>query len=94
MAGDGCGNDLYKAGQMAEYNEIESELYNHAAEIVEAYAADYIRNAYGDEIDAETWERIADKLESFDTSDRWDVIRDAVDEIMTEAAEDADEISA
>lgn len=91
---DGCGNDLYKAGQMAEYHEIENELYNHAAEIIEAYAADYIRNAYGNEIDAETWERIAEELESVDTSDRWDTIRDTIDEIMTETANEADEISA
>lgn len=91
---DGCGADLYKAGQMAEYMQIENEMHQHAAEIIEAYAADYIRRNYAEEIPAETWERIAEELENVDTSDRWDVIRDAVDEIMTETAENADEMTA
>lgn len=91
---DGCGADLYKAGQMAEYTQIENEMNQHAAEIIEAYAADYIRRNYAEEIPAKTWERIADELENVDTSDRWDVIREAVDKIMNETAENADEISA
>jgi hypothetical protein len=91
---DGCDRDLYKAGQMAECNEIENQLCNHYYEIIEAYAADHIRRNYAEEIPAETWERIAAELENIDTCDRWDVIRDAVDEIMTETAEEANEMTA
>jgi DNA-directed RNA polymerase specialized sigma54-like protein len=91
---DGCGADLYKAGQAAEYMQIENEMHQHAAEIIEAYAANHIRRNYAEEIPAETWERIADELETLDAGDRWDVIRDAVDEIMTETAEEANEMTA
>jgi len=91
---DGCGNDLYKAGQIAECMQIENEMYSHAAEIVEAYAADYIRRNYAAEIPEETWERITDELERVDTSDRWETIRDAIDEIMAETAADAAEMTA
>lgn len=92
---DGVGGDLYKAGQAAEYTSIQNELYNASAEIIAAYAADYIRHTYGaEEIAAEMWEEIAAELETLDTSDRWDAIRDIVDDVYnryTGADDDADD---
>lgn len=77
---DGCGSDLYKAGQMAEYNQIEGELYSAAEEIIAAYAAEYLRRQYGDtEVPRILWDAIAEELDSVDTSDRWDAITDIVD---------------
>lgn len=81
---DGCGGDLCRAGQAAEYMQIERELYDHTAEIVEAYAADYIRNTHGDSIPAEIWEEIADRLYNLDDSNEWDDVRDAVDDAFAE----------
>lgn len=81
---DGCGGDLYKAGQAAEYMQIERDLYEHTAEIIEAYAADYIRNTHGDSIPAEIWEEIADRLNGLDDSNDWDDVRGAVDDVIAE----------
>ena len=80
---DGCGGDLYSAGQLAEYHAIESELYSAESEIIAAYAADYIRRIHGaEEIDRDLWESIAAELYSVDTSDKWNTIRDIVDAAM------------
>ena len=73
---DGCGKDLYKAGQMAEFCEIEREMYDNMESIVKLYAANYIRENYGEEISAETWEAIVDELGGIDNNDRLDAIED------------------
>ena len=91
---DGVGGDLYKAGQAAEYTSIQNELYSASAEIIAAYAADYIRHTYGaEEITVEMWNEIAAELGTVDTSDRWDTIRDIVDDVYnryTGADDDSD----
>ena len=39
---DGCGGDLYKAGQMAEYMAIEKEIYNELEDVIKWIALDFI----------------------------------------------------
>ena len=91
---DGVGGDLYNAGQTAEYTSIQNELYSASAEIIAAYAADYIRHTYGaEEIAADMWDEIAAELETVDASDRWDTIRYIVDAVYnryTGAEDDSD----
>lgn len=80
---DGCGSDLYKAGQMAEYLSIERALYDDLENAVKLWAADYIRDNYGPEVSAEAWEEIAGRCESeIDNNNRlWD-IEEIVKEVM------------
>lgn len=40
---DGCGKDLYKAGQMAEYLQIMRDIYDHLEDAILLMACDYIR---------------------------------------------------
>ena len=56
---DGCGCDLYKAGQMAEYMQIERELYDDFDDIKKCLALDLIDST--SEADDEA-ERIFDTL--------------------------------
>ena len=79
---DGCGADLYKAGQMAEYLAIERDLYNNEDEVKQLYAANYIRHEYGEEIPAETWSAVLDALDNIGTGDRLNDIDDAIQEIF------------
>lgn len=79
---DGCGADLYKAGQMAEYLTIERDLYNNENEVKQLYAANYIRHEYGEEIPADTWSAVLDALDNIDTGDRINDIDDAIKEIF------------
>ena len=92
---DGCGADLYKAGQMAEYLGILRDLEENTADAVTIWAADYIRHLYGETISADAWQAIADALENIDSSDYLDDIAEAVDAVLDPGAayiEDAREI--
>ena len=68
---DGCGSDLYKAGQMAEFKQNENELYNHLEDALLLLAVDYLR--YDREIE-EIPEELADMIREWaaeiDSSDR------------------------
>lgn len=86
---DGCGSDLYKAGQMAEYCQIERELSDNLEDVVKLYAANYIRENYGEEVSAENWEMIVDELDGIDNNSRLDDIDEICDKwMMDEGAED------
>lgn len=87
---DGCGKDLYKAGQMAEFREIENTLYSDIEEIVKHLALDYIDSTDEASEEAEKmWEKLdeaqkGDLIESFlevlgfiDNNSRLDEIVDA-----------------
>lgn len=80
---DGCGNDLYKAGQMAECLSIERALYDDLESAVKLWAADYIRDNYALEVSADAWEKIASRCErEIDSNNRlWDV-EEIVKEVM------------
>lgn len=85
---DGCGADLYKAGQRAEYLTIERDLYNHEDEVKQLYAANYIRRESGEEIPAETWSAVLDALDNIGTGDRLNDIDDAINEIFNSEREE------
>lgn len=85
--------NLYEHGQAAEYMTIERDIYDHLDDAVKAYAADYLRTAYHvEEIDAETWEAIADDLDDIDNNSRFDDITDIIDEHMTQDDEEEEEV--
>lgn len=89
---DGCGSDLYKAGQMAEYLSIEHALYDDLENAVKLWAADYIRYNYSEEISSEAWEEIANRCDSeIDNNNRlWDIeeiVKDVIDEGDDESEE-------
>ena len=80
---DGCGSDLYKAGQMAEFCQIESDYLDNVAGIIK-YAAimDLIYKRDMQEVSSETWEAIEAKLDDLDTDSRFDDITDIITEIL------------
>lgn len=88
---DGCGADLYKAGQMAEYLGILRDLEENTADAVTIWAADYIRHQYGETISADAWQEIANALENIDSSDYLDDIAEAVDAVMNPEADENDD---
>lgn len=88
---DGCGRDIYKAGQAAEYNTIQRELYNYFDEIKAKLTCDML-DADEDSDDGETaqaWRKLSDDkqaelldafitaIEAIDHNDRLDAIADA-----------------
>lgn len=84
---EGVGADLYKAGQLAEYLQIENS-YREKAEGIIKYAAilDLI-DAGKKEITAEAWQAIENELENIDESNRFNDITDIVTEAIREEAE-------
>lgn len=88
---DGCGGDLYKAGQMAEFLFIEREINEHLEDGLKNYGINYYMEQTGnrDEIPADLWEIIEEAAEN--NPDYLDEITDAIDEYMQEDDEDADE---
>ena len=81
---DGCGASLEKAGQMAEFLQIENTLYSDLENIIELAALAYIQDTGYEEITEETYTIIMEELENIDNNNRWDDIIDAIDEIERE----------
>lgn len=80
---DGCGADLYKAGQMAEFRSIETELNENIVDVLKVYAFNYYREQHGEHIRTETKERIINHID-----DHWgdfDTLED-IEEIVNEYA--------
>lgn len=80
---EGCGSDLYKAGQMAEFRGIETELNENIVDVLKVYAFNYYREQYDEHIRTETRERISDHID-----DHWgdfDTLED-IEEIVNEYA--------
>lgn len=90
MGWEGCGSDLYNAGQMAEYLEINNWLWEHEEEAYKVYALNWFRFEHGEEIRKDTWERFCDELDGYGKCDRLgDVI-----EIMKQTIEAMEESEA
>jgi hypothetical protein len=90
---DGCGSDLYKAGQTAEYLTIERALYNEVTDIVKHLAIEYITNVYSG-LEVADSEQLTDllselnnNLEMIDCNDYIDIIADYCDEFMEKVKE-------
>ena len=78
---DGCGCDLYKAGQMAEYSQIERDIYEHLPDALRVLACDYLRYDLGvEEIPEELAEAIQDWAEEIDNNDTCNKIGELIDE--------------
>ena len=74
---DGCGEDLYKAGQMAEYRTNESELCEDLEEII--LWSGLCRLAHVIEaMDEDLLEELEGEITSHDTSDTFQDITDTV----------------
>jgi len=93
---DGCGSDLYKAGQMAEYLTINNWLWQHEFEAYQVYALNWYRFEYMEEVTKntpiriDTWERFCDELENYGQCKR---IGDVI-EIMKQTIEAMEESEA
>ena len=77
---DGCGRDLMKAGQMAEYLTIEHDLYEHYDDAIMLYVYDYLQSIGIEELADEQFE----ELENMDTDHNlmFGQLLDNVNEIM------------
>ena len=86
---DGCGSDLCKAGQMAEYLAIERTLYNELSDIIKYIALDFLDATEEADEDAErVWGSLTEDkkteiidefisgLENIDGNSRLDEISD------------------
>lgn len=86
---DGCGSNLYKAGQMAEFMTIERDIYNELEDVIKYIALDFIDATEEADEDAERiWETLSDEkkdeiidefiasLEIMDNNSRLDEISD------------------
>ena len=89
----GCGSDLYKAGQMAEFLTIERAIYDELADIVKHLAIEYITNVY-DNIEVADSEQLNEllselesNLEAVDNNDYIDIIADYCNEFIKRAKE-------
>lgn len=78
---DGCGGDLYKAGQMAEYQMIERDIYDHLPDALRVLACDYLRYDLDiEEIPEELAEAIQGWVEEIDHNDTCNKIGELIDE--------------
>lgn len=79
---DGVGKDLYKAGQFAEFREIENQLNEELENIILYLAFEYIINCDFD-ITIEQIEKIENDIEfEIDHNNRLDDICDYINEIV------------
>lgn len=81
---EGCGSDLYKAGQMAEYTSIERDLEEHIDDII-VYAA--LVEKFDNDIPEEAFEAVYDNVSNVDWNDRLDT---AIEEALS-VLDDEDE---
>lgn len=80
---EGCGSDLYKAGQMAEYLTIKREIYNNLDDVIMYYALNYYQDHYSKDIIDEQLEDLKSKLLSVDHNDKLYRIIDTVDGLFS-----------
>ena len=90
---DGCGGDLYKAEQMAEYLTIERAVYDDLTAIVKHLAIEYITNVYsslevadGEQL-SELLSELENNLEAVDNSDYIGIIADYCNEFIERVKE-------
>ena len=78
---DGCGRDLYKAGQMAESLSIGREIYDNMADSLFMAACDFlICDLRMEEIPEELADAIREWADDADSGDRMDEIPDKIRE--------------
>ena len=92
---DGCGSDLYKAGQMAEFMSIEREINEEIEDIIKYITLDFIDSTDEANDDAEKiWQTLTeeqkselltafiDDLEMIDNNSRFDEIADLYNDFV------------
>lgn len=89
---DGCGEDLHKAGQLAEFSKIQNDLLSCNGEIWAAIAYNYLKyNLEMDEIPEELYEKIMDWADELDSGDKIGTMSWRIDEWLADQEEDEDE---
>lgn len=88
---DGCGSDLYKAGQMAEFTQIERDIMDHLSDALRVCARDFLRYDLGLEtIPAELADMVGEWCENATGNDGMndipDMIREWIDDHSDTAA--------
>ena len=86
---DGCGGDLYKAGQMAEYEMIYRDLIDHADDICLALAYDYLMDNGYVELSDDEYDEIENSIDG--SIERYDAITDICDNVMSMHEESGEE---
>lgn len=92
---DGCDRDLYKAGQLAEFNSIEEEICIELEDIVKYITLDFIDSTdeandeaekiwqtLTEEQKSELLDTFVDDLEMIDNSNRFDDITDLYNDFI------------
>lgn len=81
---DGCGEDLYKAVQLAQFRENENEMYSELLEGLENFALSYLEHGLKiQEITEKSWEEIQDFLSDIDNNNKLKEITDFLDEMFS-----------
>ena len=85
---EGCGRDLMKAGQMAEYNTIQGDLYEHLGDTLKCAAYNLLIYDLGmDEAPAELIEAIDEMAEEEDDNATMEAIPGMITEWLEEHRE-------
>lgn len=80
---DGCGGELYKAGQMGEFLQIERDIYNDLDNAILLWAYDYILNVLEiNELSEKDADALAGCLESIDNNNRFDDIVEIINDVL------------
>lgn len=89
---EGCGGDLYKAGQMAECRKSEGEMYNELEEGLLNVALSYIQYTMGvEEISEDQLDEIETLCSDTDNNDRLEDFLEKVEEIVNGEEEEEEE---
>lgn len=89
---DGCGSDLYKAGQAAEFRKNEHEMYNELEEGLFNVALSHVQYTMEvEEISDEQLDEIENLCHDTDNNDRLDDFLEKVEEIVNGEEEEEDE---
>ena len=78
---DGCGSDLYKAGQMAECLQNEQIMYDELDLIIELYALEHLQNLGYESIAEDAEEAIYIELGAIDHNLTFECIIEAIDAV-------------
>lgn len=89
---NGCGSDLYKAGQMAEYRKNENDMYNELEEGLFNVALSHIQYTMEvEEISDEQLDEIGNLCYDTDNNDRLEDFLEKVEEIVNGEEEEEEE---
>lgn len=89
---NGCGSDLYKAGQMAEYRKNENDMYNELEEGLFNVALSHIQYTMeAEEISDEQLDEIETLCSDTDNNDRLEDFLERVEEIISVEEEEEEE---